>query len=220
MEEQKIIYAVNGSPRRNGNTATLLQNALDGAASQGCRTRMIHLADLKFTGCRSCFACKRKGGDSYGKCALQDDLTEVLAGVRQADGLILGTPIYFGGESSLFRCFMERLFFPLFRYDHARSTLLGRSVPLACIYTMNVPEEMAAQHRYAERLKMVQAFGGHVLQSPDVPVLYAYNTWQFEDYSLYDAEMFDLEDKRRSRETEFPGYCREACAIGEKLARK
>jgi hypothetical protein len=72
------VLAINGSPRKKWNTATLLQNALDGAASQGAETELVHLCDLDFKGCTSCFACKLKSGKSYGKCAVQDGLTSVL----------------------------------------------------------------------------------------------------------------------------------------------
>ena len=52
------ILAINGSPRKSGNTATLLNKALEGAASQGAKTELFHLYDLNFKGCISCFACK------------------------------------------------------------------------------------------------------------------------------------------------------------------
>ena len=60
------ILAINGSPRKNSNTATLLKKALEGAAAQGAETELIHLYDLNFKGCISCFACKLKDGKSYG----------------------------------------------------------------------------------------------------------------------------------------------------------
>ena len=68
------IMAFNGSPRKAWNTATLLGKALEGAASKGAETELVHLYDLSFKGCISCFACKLKGGRSYGKCAVEDDL--------------------------------------------------------------------------------------------------------------------------------------------------
>jgi len=52
--------AVNGSPRKTWNTAQLLKKALEGAAGAGAETKIIHLYDLNFKGCTSCFACKRK----------------------------------------------------------------------------------------------------------------------------------------------------------------
>ena len=110
------VMAINGSPRKSWNTATLLKKALKGAASQGADTELIHLYDLKFTGCTSCFACKTKGGKSYGRCAVKDGLAPVLKKVEAADALILGSPIYFGNVSGEMRSFLERLLFPYFTY--------------------------------------------------------------------------------------------------------
>ena len=90
------VLAVNGSPRKKWNTAMLLEKALEGAGSQGAETELIHLYELSFTGCISCFACKMKGGKSYGRCAVKDDLTPVLESVEKIDALILGSPVYFG----------------------------------------------------------------------------------------------------------------------------
>lgn len=89
------VLAINGSPRKTWNTATLLNKALEGAASQGAETELIHLYDLNFKGCLSCFACKIKGSKSYGKCAANDDLSPILKKVEEADAIILGSPIYF-----------------------------------------------------------------------------------------------------------------------------
>jgi len=58
------VMAINGSPRKEWNTATLLENALEGAASQGAETELVHLYDLNFKGCKSCFECKTRGGES------------------------------------------------------------------------------------------------------------------------------------------------------------
>ncbi|MDQ0205205.1 flavodoxin family protein [Pectinatus haikarae] len=62
------VLALNGSPRKKWNTAVLLQRALDGAASVGAQTELIHLYDLKYRGCTSCFACKRKDGTLGALC--------------------------------------------------------------------------------------------------------------------------------------------------------
>ncbi|MDR2657827.1 MAG: flavodoxin family protein, partial [Oscillospiraceae bacterium] len=69
------VIAINGSPRKNGNTATLLQKAMDGAASVGAETELVHLVDLNYKGCVSCFACKRKGAKYPNTCSMQDDLS-------------------------------------------------------------------------------------------------------------------------------------------------
>ncbi|MGA7143215.1 MAG: flavodoxin family protein, partial [Desulfobacterales bacterium] len=90
------VMAFNGSPRKkNWNTVTLLHNALEGAASAGADTELIQLYDLNFSGCISCFSCKKISRKEDGICAVQDDLTSVLDRVRNADALIIGTPVYY-----------------------------------------------------------------------------------------------------------------------------
>ena len=79
---------------------------------QGAETELVHLYDLTFKGCTSCFACKLKGGRSYGKCAMVDGLTPVLDMLATTDALFLGSPIYFGTVTGEMRSFMERLLFP------------------------------------------------------------------------------------------------------------
>ena len=111
------IIAINGSPRKNWNTARLLEAALDGARAQGAETKLYHLYDYDFKGCRSCFACKRIGSPFYGKCAQKDGISDILAEVKAADGLVLGTPIYFGAATGEFRSFLERLLFQNYAYD-------------------------------------------------------------------------------------------------------
>lgn len=91
----KKVIAINGSPRKTGNTATLLQKALEGASSNwGVQTEIIHLYDLSYKGCTSCFSCKRKNNKHRGTCAMNDELTPVLDKVVNCDILVLGSPIY------------------------------------------------------------------------------------------------------------------------------
>ena len=77
------VMAFNGSPRKKWNTATLLNKALEGAASQGAETKIVHLYDLDFKGCISCFTCKTRGGKSYGTCGVKDDLTPIYGEIKE-----------------------------------------------------------------------------------------------------------------------------------------
>src|SRR4030042_352817 len=110
------VLAINGSPRKEWNTAALLNKTLEGAASQGQEIELVHLYDLHFRGCKSCFACKKRGGKSYGRCAVKDGLTPVLEKVQEADALILGSPLYFGSITGEMKSFIERLLFPYLTY--------------------------------------------------------------------------------------------------------
>ena len=125
----KKIIAINGSPREKGNTAILLNKALEGAKEQGAETELINLYDLNYKGCISCFACKRQGGKSYGKCICADELSPILKKIEQADALILGSPIYFGTVTGEMRSFMERLLYPYLVYDEKGSTLFSKKIP-------------------------------------------------------------------------------------------
>src|SRR5512135_1706770 len=108
--------AVNGSPRKKWNTATLLEKAIEGAVSEGAKAEWVHLYDLSYKGCISCFACKTRDGKSYGKCAVKDALTPILESAGSADVLLFGSPIYFGTATGEIRSFMERLLFPYSLY--------------------------------------------------------------------------------------------------------
>ena len=112
----KNLIAINGSPRRNGNTAQLLQHAMKGAQDAGAATELINLYALNFKGCTSCFACKLKNRP-HGTCAMKDDLTPVLEKVKAADAIIFGSPIYFMNLSAGMIAFIERLFFSNYIYS-------------------------------------------------------------------------------------------------------
>jgi len=131
------VIAVNGSPRKNWNTATLLLKALDGAASQGAETEIFHLYELNYKGCVSCFACKTKNGQSYGMCAVKDDLTSILKKVTEVDAIILGAPIYYGTVTGEMKSFMERLMFPYSTYtDPPERCIHAKSAQASSIHSM------------------------------------------------------------------------------------
>ena len=148
------ILAINGSPRKNWNTATLLTKALEGAASQGAETELIHLYDLSFKGCTSCFSCKLKNGKSYGKCAYIDELTPILEKAGEADAIIMGSPIYLGAATGEMRSFLERLVYPYLVYDAERSSLFKKKISTGFIYTMGVPESRMKEMGYEQQLKI------------------------------------------------------------------
>src|SRR5271157_6351753 len=139
------VMAINGSPRKKWNTATLLGEVLQGAASQGAQTELIHLYDINFKGCISCFSCKTRDGKSYGRCAVKDDLAPVFKRIEETDALVLGSPIYFGTATGVTRSFIERLCFPYMTYTDPPGSLFPRRIATAVIGTMGAPEERARE---------------------------------------------------------------------------
>jgi multimeric flavodoxin WrbA len=212
------IMAVNGSPRKTWNTATLLQEALKGAAAQGAATELIHLYDLNFTGCISCFACKTRDGESYGHCAVVDALTPIFDRIEAADGLILGSPIYFGTVSGEMHSFMERLLFPWFTYTDPPQSLFPKKIPTAFIYTMNVTEPQMLDLGYPQHFEKNRFFLQAVFGAAED--LYSFDTYQFEDYGAMVADKFDAEHKAARRLAVFPQDCARAFALGAGFAGK
>ena len=94
-ENDMKILAFNGSPRLKGNTATMLDNAVRGARENGADVETFNLYKMKFSGCVSCFACKRLDRDRPIVCAVKDDLQPVLEKVRGIDALLIATPRLF-----------------------------------------------------------------------------------------------------------------------------
>ena len=213
------VYAINGSPRKNKNTAILLQKALDGviesAKDKEIETEIINLYDLNYTGCKSCFACKRLESKNYGKCAVKDDLQEVLEKVSQADGIIFGSPIYFSTITGQLQSFLERLLFPYLVYDKNYSSIAPKKMPTALIYTMNAPEEVMNQIGYLKTFNNIESSIEHIFTKP--LVMYSNNTYQFDDYSKYKYNAFSEEAKAEHRKIQFPLDCQKAFELGANL---
>ena len=212
------VIAVNGSPRKNWNTATLLEKVIEGARSQGAKTSLVHLYGLNFRGCISCFACKKRGGESYGTCAVKDDLTEIYAEIKEASALILGSPIYFGDVTGIMRSFLERLLFPYLAYESPPRTLFPRKIRTAWIYTMNAPEESAKRLDYDRLFSANESVMRMVFGHSES--IMSYNTYQFQDYSAMVADRFDVEQKEKRRREIFPIDCQKAYDMGVALTKK
>ena len=209
------VIAVNGSPRKEWNTAALLKRALDGAASKGAETKLVHLYDLDYKGCYSCFACKLKGGRSYGKCAANDGLRPLLDEILQADALVLGSPVYLLAVTGQMRSFLERLVFPYIEYNPEHSSLFRGKLQTAWIVTMNVPEASLKEPGYDVTFKVLENLMKRVFGNCEW--LSATDTLQFDDYSRYASSLFDPEAKKRRHETVFPEVCKKAFELGTHL---
>lgn len=207
------VIGINGSPRKGWNTATLVEDALEGASDAGAETEMVNLYDLEYTGCRSCFGCKRVGIDDH-RCYVRDGLSDVLDRMRAADAVVFGSPVYYSELTSGMVACLERFLFPYTTYSIERATFCPVKVPTAFIYTMNAGPDYDPVQRPV--FGHYESIAERLLGSK--PESYtAYNTWQYSDYDRYEHSMFDVEGKRIQREEQFPRD-REACrGIGARL---
>lgn len=203
---------LNGSPRKNWNTAMMLKEAQKGAESAGAETEYIDLFDLTYTGCRSCLACKRKDADRC-KCFWKDDLSPVIERIFAADALIIGSPIYLGDVTSQVHGLIERLHFCALSYDDYSNYFKGR-VNVGIILTMNAPKifyNTVYKRRAKEVAKSLKMLNG------SVEVYASCDTLQVSDYSKYNMAGFNENHKKDMRQKQFPKDLKEAYLMGERL---
>ncbi len=209
------IIAVNGSPRKQWNTARLLEKTLEGATAAGAETKLVHLYDLAFKGCVSCFACKRISGSSYGRCAVRDGLTPLLDELATADAFVLGSPVYLYAETGEMRSCIERLCFQYLRYANPPATLFPRRIRTALVYTMNIPEGMVAETGLGQHIEISRGFMERTFGHCET--LLATDTLQFDDYSKYENTLFDPDAKQRRYREVFPQDEARAHELGRRM---
>lgn len=101
------VLAIIGSPRKNGNTAAIVNAVCNGATLAGHETEIVYLIDRNIHGCMACDACKT-GRVEY--CAVNDDMQQLYRSIIAADCLIIGSPIYMGQITGLMKNFFDRLY--------------------------------------------------------------------------------------------------------------
>jgi multimeric flavodoxin WrbA len=205
------IIAVNGSPRKNWNTHILLNHALKGAQSIGAQTELVNLYDLDYKGCISCLACKVKGGNSVGHCAVDDELKPVLDRIDKSDGLILGSPIYMMDVSAGMRAFLERLIYQYANFDNKEAIFTGK-LKTGCIYTMNAPSGY-----FDELYKKYEMILGWNFEYTGT--VESTEALQVNDYSKYHLDGFNEAERKERREKVFPDDCQRAFDLGIAVAR-
>jgi multimeric flavodoxin WrbA len=98
------VIGISGSPRKNGNTEFLIRLALEEMGREGIETELIPLADKEISPCNACMACKT----DKNQCVIQDDFDPIFLKMKEADGIILGTPVYFGSATPNIKSLIDR----------------------------------------------------------------------------------------------------------------
>jgi len=134
------IIGFSGSPRKKGNTAWTVNKILEGAEENGAETQTWSSGDLDINPCRGCLGCVNND-----RCVVNDDMQKIYDGLEQANGLVLGSPVYMGQMSAQTKIFMDRLFAqitprfsPQFKEENA-----GKKLVL--VFTQGNPDESMFQ---------------------------------------------------------------------------
>lgn len=208
----KKIFIIDGGPRKSMNTAKLLQRFAEGArsANNDIEVKSIRLYDLDYKGCMSCMACKLKGKASN-ICRFKDALTPFLEEIAQADGLVLGSPIYFGDVTGQMRTFLERLAFPWLSYNDYSLTAPKR-MPVVLVETMNgTPERNNSKHFGTMEWCITTALG-------EPQRIIAYNTTQVANYGNYELGGFSEEAKHAWHDAHWEEDLQKAFEAGKQMA--
>ncbi|WP_425061437.1 hypothetical protein SCACP_34640 [Sporomusa carbonis] len=101
----KKVVAFIGSPRKNGNTSTLVEEMAKGAKAAGSGVKIYRLHDMNIKPCQSCFYCR-----GVENCAIKDDMQAVYEDIKQAGAVIIGSPVYMFQVTAQTKLLLDRLF--------------------------------------------------------------------------------------------------------------
>ena len=136
------VIGFNGSPRKKGNTASSLNTVFVELEKAGIETEMVHVGKKKVRGCIACYGCVKEQDEA---CTLKDDpVNDWIQKIKEADGILLGSPVYFSGVAGTMKSFLDRAFFVssanggLFRHKvGAAVAAVRRSGGLPTVDTLN-----------------------------------------------------------------------------------
>lgn len=118
------VILINGSPKKNGNTAFALQQMVDIFHAEGVETEIIQVGNQLIRGCTGCGSCYK-----LGKCVYDDLVNETAAKLAYADGLVIGSPVYYASPNGTLISFLDRLFYSTGRTD--KRMTVGASIVAA-----------------------------------------------------------------------------------------
>ena len=153
------IICVLGSPRYNGNTATIAKKFIEIAKNLGAEVQIFELNKMNYRGCQGCASCKTKTD----KCAAKDDLTAVLDAIPGADVIMVSSPVYFQEVSGQVKSFIDRLysFMPPNYLQSGTKSRVREGKMVVFITAQGAPEAAITelQGRYAGIFKRTLAAG-------------------------------------------------------------
>ena len=117
------VLLINGSPKAKGNTALALNEMAAVFAQEGIEAEIIHVGNQDIRGCIACGSCGKTG-----KCVFDDAVNAVAAKFEEADGIVIGSPVYYAGANATLMAFLQRLFYST-RFD--KTMKVGASVVVA-----------------------------------------------------------------------------------------
>lgn len=187
------VLGIAGSPRRDGNTDHLLQQVIAGASSQGAETKTVTLSELNISPCRHCDGCIKTG-----KCVVDDDMQWLHIDLREADHIVLASPIFFMGVTAQTKAMIDRC-----------------QALWVIKYVLKLPVSI---NPGKERKGIFVSVGGTKLRNLFEPAIATVKSWFTTlDISYAGELVFSGIDERETIHLH-PTALKDAFAIGQKLA--
>lgn len=192
------ILGIAGSPRKGGNSETLLDWALEAAAARGAEAAKIRVCDLNISGCRECGGCEREG-----VCVVDDDMQKVYPEFLGAERVIVATPVFFMGAPSQLKAFIDR-----FQCVWSRKFVLG----------MPVRDEADSRARLARVIAVGGTKGQSLFNGLNLMMKVFFRNTEFEfdeESSLYYRSV-----DRKGAISEHPAAREDAFRLAERMLNK
>lgn len=159
----KKVVALNGSPRKNGNTSQSIKMMAEIFRQHDITTKIIDVGSLNISGCKACQACLRTKDE---RCIIDDGVNEIIQELKNADGIIIASPVYFAGMSGTLKCFLDRAFYVsgmnggLFKHKASGAIAVARRAGTTSTFSQIVSYLSYAQTFMAPSTYWPVIFGG------------------------------------------------------------
>lgn len=102
------VVAFNGSPKAEGNTYQAIKTVAESLEAEGITVEIIHVGNKNIRGCTACGACYKNRNE---KCIIEDEVNDCVQKMKNADGIIIGSPVYYASMAGTMKCFLDRAFY-------------------------------------------------------------------------------------------------------------
>jgi len=157
------IIAINGSPRKEGNTSTILKTILAGAQSKGAQTVEVPLHNIDLKGCMGCLSCRKNPGH----CRQQDELSPYLEALKTCRAYIIGSPIYMYHVTGQMKIFVDRVY-SLYISRENEPGVYDSAVPPGKPYALVTSQGHPDPERFGKSIRWLAGMTGGGLGSLEI----------------------------------------------------
>ena len=152
------VLAISGSPRKGGNSETVIRKIIEKLEDKQYETEFVQLNDLVLKGCQACRYCRTNGD----KCILKDDISELLEKMKKADRIIIGAPNYMGCVSGQLKILMDRMYS---LKDSGRNSRLNAGKKVVLVFSQGHSDPEAYSECYENVKKRIESLNVEITSS-------------------------------------------------------